>query len=207
MRTMKLSRLFITGVDSNQRWMLKWFQENFKKHNDAELVTFNFDTMFTDLDGWFKKPACMLHASMLADEICWIDVDCEVKGNLDGIWDHVEEGKISMVMDEPWTTRRGQNGKWYNSGVVAYKNPVPAVLYEWNRHIVQKLTQETGDQEVLHWMIGGDPLRELTHINPMPKIYNTLRLDLIDNTAPANPRIMHWTGHKGKDKIKEIMNG
>ena len=54
-------------------------------------------------------------------------------------------------------------------------------------------------------MLGGDPLRELTHINELPRIYNTLRLDLLDNTAPPNPKIIHWTGAKGKDKIREMM--
>ena len=78
---------------------------------------------------------------------------------------------------------------------------------KWNRYISDGLTQERGDQEVLHYMLGGDPLRELTHINVMPKLYNTLRLDINDKTAPVNPKIMHWTGAKGKDKIKEMMNG
>ena len=206
MKTMKLSKLFITGCDSNHQWMLPWFKENFYKHNpDAELVVFNFDEMFQDLEGWFKKPASMIHASTMAEKVCWIDTDCEVKGNLDGIFDHVTPDKLSMVIDQPWTTRRPEMGNWYNSGVVAFTG-VPTVLREWNRHITQKLTNEVGDQEVLHWMIGGDPLREITHIQQMPRIYNTLRLDLVDNTAPNNPRVMHWTGRKGKDKIREMMN-
>ena len=55
-------------------------------------------------------------------------------------------------------------------------------------------------------MMGGDPLKELTHLVELPRIYNTLRLDLQDNTAPKNPKIVHWTGPKGKDQIRKMMN-
>lgn len=186
--------------------MLPWFKENFYKHNpDAELMVFDFDTLFTDLQGWFKKPAVMIHASTMAEKVCWIDTDCEVLGNIEGIFNYVKPNQIAMALDQPWTTRRSNRGNWYNSGVVAYQG-VPAVLSEWNRFIVQKLTTEVGDQEVLNWMLDGDTLRELTHIAHLPRIYNTLRLDVIDNTVPPNHKIMHWTGKKGKDIIKEKMN-
>lgn len=203
---MKSSNLFITGCNKSHAWMLPWFKENFYKHNpDAELMVFDFDTLFTDLQGWFKKPAVMIHASTMAEKVCWIDTDCEVLGNIEGIFNYVKPNQIAMALDQPWTTRRSSRGNWYNSGVVAYQG-VPAVLSEWNRFIVQKLTTEVGDQEVLNWMLDGDTLRELTHIAHLPRIYNTLRLDVIDNTVPANHKIMHWTGKKGKDIIKEKMN-
>lgn len=205
-KTMKSSNLFITGCNKSHAWMLPWFKENFYKHNpDAELMVFDFDTLFTDLQGWFKKPAVMIHASTMAEKVCWIDTDCEVLGNIEGIFNYVKPNQIAMALDQPWTTRRSNRGNWYNSGVVAYQG-VPAVLSEWNRFIVQKLTTEVGDQEVLNWMLDGDTLRELTHIAHLPRIYNTLRLDVIDNTVPPNHKIMHWTGKKGKDIIKEKMN-
>lgn len=205
-KTMKSSNLFITGCNKSHAWMLPWFKENFYKHNpDAELIVFDFDTLFTDLQGWFKKPAVMIHASTMAEKVCWIDTDCEVLGNIEGIFNYVKPNQIAMALDQPWTTRRSNRGNWYNSGVVAYQG-VPAVLSEWNRFIVQKLTTEVGDQEVLNWMLDGDTLRELTHIAHLPRIYNTLRLDVIDNTVPPNHKIMHWTGKKGKDIIKEKMN-
>lgn len=90
--------------------------------------------------------------------------------------------------------------------VVAFQGQ-PLILSEWHRHIVEKLTNEVGDQEVLNWMLGGDTLRELQYIAHMPRLYNTLRIDFIDNTAPKNHKIAHWTGRKGKDKIRELMNG
>ena len=50
-------------------------------------------------------------------------------------------------------------------------------------------------------------MKRRIHITDLPRAYNTLRLDLIDNTAPPNIKMMHWTGAKGKEKIREQMNG
>jgi hypothetical protein len=203
MNDMKYSKLFITGCDKNTRWMLPWFLENFKKHNDTPIEVFNFDD--TGTEGWFNKPNAMLAAADMADKVIWLDTDCEVRADLSPMFDKIQKNKLSMVLDRPWTKRRPERGNWYNSGVVGYTGK-PPVLTEWHRYITQGLTNEVGDQEVLHWMLGGDPLREMVHINELPHIYNTLRLDLIDNTAPKKPHIMHWTGSVGKLKIKDMMD-
>lgn len=49
-------KLFITGCDSNTQWMLKWFYENFKKHNpDAELLIWDFGMKNTRLSKNHKE--------------------------------------------------------------------------------------------------------------------------------------------------------
>ena len=212
---MKLSKLFITGCDSKTEWMLPWFVENFRKHNpDAELMIFDFGMEthhFPEITkslrgnqdkGWFKKPAAMISASRLAQKVCWIDTDCHIHGNLDGIWDHIEPNKLCMAIDSPWTQRTGE--KWHNSGVVVFEGR-PNILDEWATAILTN-NQVNGDQEILHLLVR-DGMRRMIHITDLPRTYNTLRIDLIDNTAPKIIRIMHWTGAKGKDKIREIMNG
>ena len=212
---MKLSNLFITGCDSNTEWMLPWFVENFKKHNpNANLVIYDFGMeggWFPELrkslresggNGWFKKPLAMLKATNLAENICWIDTDCEILANIEDIFDYVIPNKLSMGVDYPWTARSGE--EWHNTGVVAFTG-IPPVLTEWNRFVLEE--KHRGDQETLHWMMGNDPLRRLIHIDTLPQQYNTLRLDILDGTTPSNIKIMHWTGSKGKEKIKELMNG
>ena len=199
--TMESSKLYITGCDKKTRWMLPWFESNFYKHNpDAKLHVFDFDKG----NGWFQKPSVMIQASRWSKGVCWLDTDCEVRGNLDPIWNHVVVNKISMAIDKPWSKRRPDRGNWYNSGVVAFGG-IPPVLSEWARYIKEGLTKEVGDQEVLNWMLGGDALREMTHIHRLPHKFNTLRIDLIDNTEPKNIQVMHWTGHKGKMEIMEQM--
>jgi hypothetical protein len=198
---MKYSKLFITGCDAKTRWMLPWFQDRFHAHNpDALLKVYDFDKFYPEAKGWFKKPAAMMDAAKLAQYVCWIDTDCEILGSLDKIWDHIEPNKLSMVQDHPWSKRRGET--WHNSGVVAFQS-YPNILSEWKTAVDQ--SPQTGDQEVLHSLL--DPMRRMVHIADLPHRYNVLRLDHIDNNIPWTPVIHHWTGMKGKEKIRSMMNG
>ena len=106
------------------------------------------------------------------------------------------------ILKNEITLRKGLY-KMYVQSIKAHNLSLPDI--DEKKHNWQKEHNERGDQEVLNWMLGGDPLREITHINELPRIYNTLRLDIEDNTAPPNPKIIHWTGPKGKDKIREMM--
>lgn len=194
--------MFITGCDARTRWQLPWFEENFYLHNpEADLRVFDFDKEFMDYKGWFKKPAAMIKGSTMSDNVCWIDTDCHVLGNLDEIWDHVVPNKLSMAQDMPWTTRSGET--WHNSGVVAFTG-LPQILSTWDMAVRQDPIQ--GDQETLH-LILKEGMRRMIHINDLPRRFNVLRIDHLDNTVPAKPLIHHWTGQKGNDKIKELMNG
>ena len=69
-----------------------------------------------------------------------------------------------MVEDKPWTKRRGENGAWYNSGVVGFIGK-PKILNLWAQWVMENTTQ-VGDQEVLYSRL--DQLQKLMHINPLP---------------------------------------
>ena len=133
----KLSNLFITGCDKNTRWMLPWFEENFYKHNPAaNLYVFDFDKG----NGWFQKPQAMVDAIKVADKICWLDTDCEVRADLSDIFNQLDTNKLSMVEDAPWSTRKHE--RWHNSGVVAFEGS-PAILSYWARE-ANMLTEDRG---------------------------------------------------------------
>ena len=213
MTNTKLSKLFITGCDASAEWMLPWFVENLRKHTDIPLMIFDFGmegslypelrkSCRTNAKGWFKKPSAMVKAAAFADQVCWLDTDCEVLGDISGVFDYIVPNKLSMVQDKPWTTRQRQ--MWHNSGVVAFQD-VPQILKEWEQMCMAPPAR--GDQEVLHWMLGDNPLNRMIHIEDIPNRYNVLRLQHIDNTVPKNPLIYHWTGAKGKDHIRKLMNG
>lgn len=199
----KLSKLFITGCDKNTRWMLPWFEKNFYKHNpDANLHVFDFDKTG---GGWFNKPVVMRLATEMAEKICWLDTDCEVRADIDPIFDLIDSNKLTMVEDHPWTIRRGE--RWHNSGVVAFQNR-PLVLDHWAEEAMMMVEDRGpmfGDQDILHGLVREGLKREI-HIKTIPKQWNTLRLDLIDHTASSNIKIMHWTGRMGKDEIRKQMN-
>ncbi len=199
----RLSKLFITGCDKNTRWMLPWFEKNFYKHNpDANLHVFDFDKTGR---GWFNKPVVMRLATEMAEKICWLDTDCEVRADITPIFDLIDSNKLTMVEDQPWTIRRSE--RWHNSGVVAFQNR-PLVLDHWADEAMMMVEDRGpmfGDQDILHGLVREGLKREI-HIRTIPKQWNTLRLDLIDHTAPSNIKIMHWTGKMGKDEIRKQMN-
>lgn len=205
MTNMKLSNTFITGYDKNTKWLLDWFLENHSKYSDTQIITYDFDEFKAPIQGmknWFKKPFAMLDAAKNYKKVCWIDLDCEILAPIDDIFKHTEPNRLGMVEDVPWTKRRGR--KWHNSGVVVFEGK-PKILEDW-AFTVSMNTTEVGDQEVLHSMLKDD-LQRMIHINDLPRDYNTLRIDLMDGTAPKNIKIMHWTGAKGKEVIRGKMNG
>lgn len=214
MTNTRLSELFITGCDDKTEWMLPWFVENFRRQNpNANLRIFDFGMKsnpypgitiphYTKQVGWFKKPSAMIRAASIADRVCWLDTDCEVMWGIGGIFTYVYSfNKLSMAEDKPWSARRGE--KWHNSGVVAFMG-VPDILKRWAEAVDKMPT--VGDQEVLHVLLGQGLNREI-HITDLPNKYNVLRLQIQDGTVPEGPLIMHWTGAKGKDHIRKLLNG
>ena len=215
-----MREIFLTGCDENTEWQLPWFLENYQKHNEHPLVIADFGmspemrsqvSMYEIIEiqqdvkkGWFKKPRAILDATRLkgVSKVCWLDTDCEVKGDIGIIFDLSEKGKLGMVEDRPWTKRRGNLGEWFNSGVVLVEG-TPSVLAEWAKACTNPGNQ-AGDQEVLHAMMEGNAILKMSYILPLPHTYNTLRLDYIDEIAVKDPKIVHHTGHKGKQAIRRM---
>lgn len=215
-----MNKCFITGCDSKTEWQLPWFVENLRKHSSVDLVIADFgmsDDMVSfasmsssqlivvspkaglkEIKGWMRKPLAMTKSPYR--ETVWLDTDCHVKGDIDDIFGLIKPHKLLMAEDKPWSTRRGE--KWHNSGVVGFSGK-PKVLVDWSSKCMD--TEIDGDQEVLHWMMGGDELRRMSFIEDLPRKYNTLRLDVLDNTQPNDIRIMHWTGAKGNDEIRKMI--
>lgn len=212
--------VFLTGCDQNTEWMLQWFFDHYLKHNNIPIVFANFGVseeilnvispiVYHTIDlsrsietGWFKKPRAMIECSKIFEKTCWIDTDCQVHGNISGVFDHVVPEKLAMVEDKPWSMRSGQT--WHNSGVVAFEK-TPSILTQWALKSVR--TKNRGDQEILHDMIDS-PLKRLMYIEDLPNKYNVLRVQHIDKSIPDETLVEHWTGEKGKNRIKKmIMNG
>lgn len=213
---MKLSKAFLTGCDKKTEWQLPWFFKNYKEHNNIPVVVANFGMSAEMLEyakseadqiidlsnlseqGWFKKPKAML--SCPSSQTCWIDTDCQVLGDISGIFNHIEKEKLSMVKDHPWIERRQE--LWHNSGIVAFEGQ-PQILKSWAQQVAANPT--VGDQEVLHSML--NPITKISYIKDLPHKYNVLRIDLLDNRKPDDAVVIHWTGLKGNDEIRRQMNG
>lgn len=220
-------KLIVTGCDEKTEWQLPWFFENYFKHNSIPVAVGDFGMsepmknwvsktfgVFCIMHlhdahkfpkGWFYKPMAMYQAP--GKSVFWIDTDCQVLGNIERMFNYIQPNKLCMAIDRPWLKRRKE--EWYNSGVVG-RTGKPEVLLQWMQAVQNN--PQVGDQEVLHNML--NPITRMIHINELPNIYNWLRLQIEnDNEDSPNKKIMHWTGEKGNQKIrdmikvKELMNG
>lgn len=217
MRLSMLNKAFITGCDENCEWQLPWFLENYFEFNETPLIFMDFGITAEAADllgrydveivnvpssvtGWFKKPKAILEATKKAKVVCWLDTDCQVMGDISGIFKYYKPNMLGMVQDRPWTARRGLNGEWHNSGVVlTNKNNR---LIEWSR--LCETNPKQGDQEVLYYSM--NPIERIAAIYSLPHQYNTLRLDYIDNIDVNDPLIIHHTGREGNKVIQGQIN-
>ena len=205
---------FLTGCDVNHEWMLEWFFKNYQKHVKSRLVFANFglledglktvrkyvdavmDLTKTSEQGWFKKPLSMLKCP--AKKTVWIDLDCEIREDISDLFQKLVVNKLSMVEDKPWTKRRQE--LWHNSGIVGFIDK-PVILYKWVEAV--KDNPQVGDQEVLHSIL--NPITKIGNINDLPNEYNVMRLQTELDNYNGPIKVMHWTGPKGKEKIKRML--
>lgn len=215
-----MKECFLTGCDKNTEWQLPWFIDNYSEHSKTPLIIADFgmsEEMLTSVssfahriitcspNGWFSKIEAMLEAGHQEfKRVCWLDTDCQLVSDPIGIFNYVVHNKLTMVKDHPWSLRRPQAGDWHNTGVVAFEGR-PPVLRMWLTES-QNQFKYRGDQESMHGLIDGNPMRKMMMIADAPHRFNVLRIDHIDNNVPQNPVIMHWTGEKGKDEIRRQMN-
>ena len=210
-------KAFLTGCNADHEWMLPWFFKNYKQHcGDTPLLFSDFGLSSLGLAivrenvhavmnlgeveeyGWFRKPLSMWKSP--SHKTVWIDLDCEIKDNISNIFDLLEPNKLAMVEDKPWTKRRGH--KWHNSGVVGFIDK-PIILSQWCGAVRKYYKQEAGDQEVLDKIL--TPITKLTYIKDLPNEYNVLRLQTELDEYKGPIKVMHWTGKKGKDKIRSML--
>ena len=215
MSEVNLSKAVLVGSDANTEWMLPWFVENFKKHNDTHLSIVDFgmteeaqkwcetnvdslgDMRVETPHAWFLKPFAMANSPF--KKTIWLDIDCEILGDVSPIFSKIAPDKLSMVVDRPWSKRF--NTTMYNSGVVAFEGR-PKILELWCERVKSKPGR--GDQETLHEML--DPLQQMMYINEIENKWNVLRLQHIEGPKVNDTVINHWTGMKGKDHIRSLMN-
>lgn len=210
-----MTKGFIVGCDKEQEWLLPWWLDNFTRHNWHDVVVFDFGMskrmrrkasawfdrvigLRTLSKGWFNKPVAI--AASPFDLSVWMDLDCEVRGDLGGLFYHASKGfavapdkyarSLPSVREQPWA-----KDAWFNSGVVAFskQSPVPR---EWLSAMAGRGTIR-GDQEVLAsiW-----PKVE-KRVYALPRKYNNLRLEGLKDDA----LVWHHTGPLGKMHIRNLI--
>ena len=105
-----------------------------------------------------------------------------------------------MVEDRPWSSRI-EMGAWYNSEW--FIEGIPLVLEIGKENVL--IIQHNLPRSFISTY--GRKCNQKTWCNQLlPHEYNTLRLDYIDKIDVKNPKIVHHTGEKGNNVIRELIN-
>ena len=204
------NKTIVTGTDKNLQHYLPWWIDNIKKHFpgiNISIVDFgmsenwakwamNVSNEFikykqrSDIS-WFYKPQTLLDSTF--EYKCWIDIDCQVVGDITNLFDFVKEDKIAAAPDNyhSW-------GCKFQSGVFAVKD-YPPILEEWAEAC--KKPKNRGDQEILWDLVKNR--QDL--ISVIPEIYNWPRLALAKGKDDPDKKIIHWTGPSGKQQIEKLI--
>ena len=221
----------VTGCDAATEWMLEWWFDNLRRHNDRLPVCFADFGMTRSMSAWcarrgelidlrsplgiqagvknwFKKPRAIVESCF--EKVVWLDTDCEVLAPLQEYFAYCDVSEIGLTYDVRTNLNleqcKGADGKLvtepFQSGVVVAR-PDNELIREWAERCAGNPAAR-GDQEVLIALLVEriEGGDSATRVRVMPPVYQWLRLQ---GAPPGNVRVMHWTGPAGKERIREKM--
>jgi hypothetical protein len=185
--------IFLTGANSDYEDVLEWFIEHYHRHNKLPLhiVDFGLKKSYPNSfkvkwkqNPWFYKPRAIFEAP--SDKVCWLDCDIEVRADMSDVFELTGNNDIGLTKDFcrkdcEWAT-----------GLVCSTHK--SKLHDWM--YLSETRVKRGDQEAFAFV---QNKYKIAHI---PDEYQWLRL------AGDRPDVkaMHWTGAKGKEHIRQMIN-
>ena len=210
--------MIITGVDHSHEDLLEWWLKNVYKHHNYNVevgvmdfgmspalrgrlednypATFSrpFNGTKARKIGWFYKVQAVMDCP--SKSVCWLDVDCEILTDISDVYNLVPPGMIGLTRD--WV-----RGNWWATGVIVV-NDRPSLLEHWDRRLNAD-DGIRGDQEALYELIGN---KEHEQIQELPQDYQWLRISLNKGKDSPTKKVIHWTGPRGKQFIRDhLMKG
>ena len=199
----------LVGCNTEQEWLLPWWYENYRKHNERPVAFADFG-MSAQARAWCEERGEFVrwpHAvianpyygkvlAMLSSpfgKTLWMDLDIEVRGTLDEWFADADAERVRVGTDpqSPWR----YNANPINSGLLLVPHGVTAIQ-EWMELLFK--TGQSEDQSILNRIWAEHP----EHFCLMPPWCNWLRLM---GAPPENAVAVHWTGPPGKSEIKRQM--
>lgn len=145
-------------------------------------------TLWEVRSAWFRKPAAL--ALTPYAKTIWIDLDCEILGSLEPLFQLCEEKSFSLARE--WDTLHLPIAK-YNSGVIVYEKTAP-LLHLWKERAFDWSDRFWGDDPLLSFLIQeGYPVHEFS------PVWNWRMKDGLNWEA----QIYHWVGEWGKEYIRQ----
>lgn len=143
---------------------------------------------------WFKKPFAFLASAY--EKGIWIDLDCEVLGNLEPLFEQVKSPfNLALVRDfASESLPQFHPQVRYNGGVIAFQHGAK-IIEEWAKAALTLNHLFGGDDPLLSHLIN-------THqslVYELPEIYNWRMVRGLNLSAI----ILHWIGNSGKTYIRK----
>lgn len=144
-------------------------------------------------EAWFKKPLALLQAPY--ERNCWLDLDCEVRGDLKPLFDCLKDTVYLAMMPEPEEVQEKDREEGdllpgevsYNSGVMVFRGHAQ-ILHQWVEASRLYNGRFLGDQTVLSRQIY---LQE-TAVHILPESFNWLRTKGPNSDALIIHYIQAW---------------
>ncbi len=115
---------------------------------------------------WFKKPLAYLHTPFPLT--CWIDLDCEIRGDLKPLFQSLSDAEIAIARDivheRAWNL---PDEVTYNSGVVVFRQNAK-IIQHWAEMAAKLNNKFMSDQDALSRAI----YLHQPNLIELPQIYN-----------------------------------
>lgn len=136
---------------------------------------------------WFKKPFAFENTPF--EETLWLDLDCEVLGNIEEIFAYLADKTIALYQQSYFKN----DEDYFNSGVVCFRKNARFIPL-WRKSSLENNHLFWGDQDILSEILN----REKIPVSYLPEKYNCLMYKGLQLGA----KIFHWAAPWGKDYIK-----
>lgn len=144
---------------------------------------------------WFKKPFAFLRSPF--QRTLWLDLDCEVLGSIDPLFDMCSvESQLGIMREFILTDLpRFHPRALYNSGVIVCEHGAP-IIEKWAEGSVTMTHEFWGDEVLLSHLINTMGI----YVNEIPGVFNWR----VSQGININTIICHWIGGGGKVFIKQF---
>lgn len=169
-------------------------------HIERALETLNAQFLVDIRPYWFSKPTAMKNIDY--EQSLWIDLDCEILGPLDPLFDYLNcPAGLAVARDTELSSIHNyelgildKKEVLYNSGVVAFKKGSP-LIEDWSDLCLKRHSEFFGDQNILSYLVHEKNYK----IRELPETYNWR----VSQGLHFSARIIHWAGSWGKEFIKK----
>ncbi|MDA8654793.1 hypothetical protein N9M50_06710 [Alphaproteobacteria bacterium] len=217
---MEFERAIVVGCDKKYEHTLSWWLNQYQKNNDLPIIFANFGVsepvlrqahkVFSKVVdvypengkfSWGLKQRAVLEAGVSARWVMWVDLDCEVNGNLDTFFDFMKfDDDFGISLDipafrYPGDTEISENHLQAGLFVTSSKG---RVFRRW----LEELPLHKCDQRAISSIYHNEKsLREFFKLYDWDMHCPRLALPFQIQKLPKLPKVIHWTGQVGDNVV------